>query len=151
MLFLTLSFLLYFAPALLATSRRNPKATAIWLTNFFVGWTIIGWVIRQIWALNTAPLPYAGAGAYAPVYPGVPPMYPGAPSVSPADPLSSPVTSPSYSSADAGAGSVPGWSAVGDEIPAAGGALRTCVACGRAVPSDARFCPACGSLESPLG
>lgn len=141
MIFLTLSSLLYFAPALLATSRRNPQATAIWLTNFFVGWTIIGWVIVLIWALNTPPLPY-GTAAYAQAYPGPPTVMPA-------------TAGPGYTSADAGAGAVPGWSAVGGSATTTSApgeeTLRTCVACGHAVPADARFCPACGSVESRLG
>lgn len=76
MTFLALSFLLYFAPALFASSRRHPSATAIWFTNLFFGWTVAGWIICLIWALRAprAVLFYPGRGAYAtslemPAYP----------------------------------------------------------------------------------
>ena len=137
-IFLTLSFLLYFAPALLATSRRNPNAAAIWLTNLFVGWTVIGWIITLVWALGSpAPPPLAY--------------------VVPAGAASSPYASPApYATGPVPTGASPTWSAVhtgsapGDFATAAD-QPRTCVACGRPMPPDARFCPSCGSVESRLG
>ncbi len=132
MIFLTLSFLLYFAPALLATSRRAPNATAIWLTNFFVGWTVIGWVITLVWALNTPappPFAYATAAPYAP-----------------------PANTP-YAGASVPTGASPTWSPVAAVSPVADPTEgpRTCIACGRSLPPAARFCPHCGSVESRLG
>jgi len=35
----------YFVPALVATSRRNPNASAIFMLNLCFGWSLIGWVI----------------------------------------------------------------------------------------------------------
>ena len=52
MTFLGLSFFLYFAPAIVASSRQHPGSTAIWFINFFVGWTGIGWLACLIWALS---------------------------------------------------------------------------------------------------
>ena len=55
MTFLALCFFVYFAPAIVASSRRHPGATAIWFTNFFLGWTGIGWLACLIWALSVPP------------------------------------------------------------------------------------------------
>ena len=52
MTFLALCFFLYFAPAILASSRNNPDATAIWFLNFFLGWTGIGWLVCLIWTIS---------------------------------------------------------------------------------------------------
>jgi hypothetical protein len=43
---------LYLLPALLATYRRHPSALWIWLVNFFLGFTIIGWIACLVWVLN---------------------------------------------------------------------------------------------------
>jgi len=47
-LFLVVSVLLYFLPAIIA--RGKADATAILLVNLLFGWTIIGWFIALIWA-----------------------------------------------------------------------------------------------------
>ena len=52
MTFLALCFFLYFAPALVASSRRHESAPAVWILNFLLGWTVVGWVICLIWALS---------------------------------------------------------------------------------------------------
>jgi hypothetical protein len=43
-------FLLYFIPSMVAVNRKHNNALAIFLTNLFFGWTILGWVIALIWA-----------------------------------------------------------------------------------------------------
>ena len=40
--------LLYFLPSLIARDKQD--ATGIFLVNFFLGWTVIGWVAALIWA-----------------------------------------------------------------------------------------------------
>lgn len=45
-------FVLYFLPALIAFGRSKRDAGAILLLNFFLGWTMIGWVIALVWALR---------------------------------------------------------------------------------------------------
>ena len=50
MTFLALCFFLYFAPALIASSRNHASSTAIWFLNFFLGWTVVGWVLLLVWA-----------------------------------------------------------------------------------------------------
>ncbi len=131
MIFLTLSFLLYFAPALLATSRQSPNATAIWLTNLFVGWTVIGWVVTLVWAMHT------------PVVGGVGPAA--------GFPAAAPFAGTVYPAQSAGGAGAAGWPGVTPTYDVAGDGARTCVGCSRPLPADARFCPACGSVESRLG
>ena len=43
---------LHFLPGIIATRRHHRSALAIWLVNIFFGWTLIGWVIALVWALN---------------------------------------------------------------------------------------------------
>lgn len=47
------AFGLYFLPAIIASRRSHPNATAITLLNLFLGWTALGWIIALVWA-NTA-------------------------------------------------------------------------------------------------
>jgi hypothetical protein len=51
MTFIALCILLYFLPALLGRNKRH--AGAIFLFNFFLGWTVIGWLVALIWACTT--------------------------------------------------------------------------------------------------
>lgn len=41
---------LYFLPATVAHSRKNPNTLAVFVLNLFLGWTFIGWVIALVWA-----------------------------------------------------------------------------------------------------
>ena len=43
---------LHFLPGIIASRRNHRNALAIWLVNIFFGWTLIGWVVALIWALN---------------------------------------------------------------------------------------------------
>lgn len=45
-------FVLYFLPAIVAFARSKRDAGTILLLNFFLGWTMIGWVIALVWALR---------------------------------------------------------------------------------------------------
>jgi hypothetical protein len=45
-------FVLYFLPAIIAFARSKRDAGAIFVLNFFLGWTCIGWVIALVWALK---------------------------------------------------------------------------------------------------
>lgn len=64
MTFLVLGTLLYFLPSIVGHNKHN--AAGIFLLNFFLGWTVIGWVIAMIWACSADPRPpvlvVAGAG-----------------------------------------------------------------------------------------
>lgn len=41
---------LYFAPGIVAGTRGHPNATSIFILNFLLGWTLVGWVIALVWA-----------------------------------------------------------------------------------------------------
>jgi hypothetical protein len=59
LLFLTIVVGLgYFAPTIVAFSRRHVKRGQILALNLFFGWTVLGWVGSMIWALAnpTAPI-----------------------------------------------------------------------------------------------
>lgn len=45
-------FVLYFLPTLVAFGRSKRDTGAIFILNFFLGWTAIGWVIALVWALR---------------------------------------------------------------------------------------------------
>jgi len=50
--FLIFMTLLYFLPTVISLVFRPGSAAAgIFLVNFFLGWTIIGWWVALIWAL----------------------------------------------------------------------------------------------------
>jgi hypothetical protein len=44
---------MYFLPSLIALGRNKRDITAIVLLNFFLGWTMIGWVVALVWAVKT--------------------------------------------------------------------------------------------------
>ena len=48
MLFFALAIAMYFLPSILGHNKRN--AVGIFLVNFFLGWTIVGWVVALFWA-----------------------------------------------------------------------------------------------------
>ena len=50
MITLALMFLAYWIPTLLAYHWNHKHRLAILVTNFFLGWTMLGWVIILIWA-----------------------------------------------------------------------------------------------------
>jgi hypothetical protein len=41
---------MYFLPSLIALARNKRDLLGIFLLNFFLGWTMIGWVVALIWA-----------------------------------------------------------------------------------------------------
>lgn len=43
---------LYCAPMIVAARRRHPQRDAIGIINFFLGWTLLGWVIALAWAMS---------------------------------------------------------------------------------------------------
>lgn len=51
--FLGFGFVMYFLPSLIALARNKRDITAIVLLNFFLGWTMIGWIVALIWAVKT--------------------------------------------------------------------------------------------------
>lgn len=49
--FVVFGLLLYFIPTLVAANRKHRNSTAIFVLNFFLGWSLIGWVIALIWSV----------------------------------------------------------------------------------------------------
>ena len=52
-LFFALALGLYFLPSIVATSRKVHNAGAIFVINFFLGWTFVGWVIALAMACGS--------------------------------------------------------------------------------------------------
>ncbi|HET9410176.1 MAG TPA: superinfection immunity protein [Candidatus Sulfotelmatobacter sp.] len=50
--FFGFGFLMYFLPSIVAFARSKRDTTAIVLLNFFLGWTLIGWVVALVWAFK---------------------------------------------------------------------------------------------------
>lgn len=44
--------LLYFMPTIEANLRNKKNIQSIALVNIFLGWTLVGWIIALIWAIN---------------------------------------------------------------------------------------------------
>src|SRR5882762_9006428 len=43
----------YFLPTIIAILRQKTNTGAIFALNFFLGWSLIGWIISLIWALSS--------------------------------------------------------------------------------------------------
>ena len=41
---------MYFLPTIIALIKSKRDTLAIFLLNFFLGWTVIGWMVALIWA-----------------------------------------------------------------------------------------------------
>ena len=55
--FFGLSTLVYFMPSIIAFARSKRDLVSILLLNFFLGWTLIGWIVALVWAAkNDAPV-----------------------------------------------------------------------------------------------
>ena len=66
MLLMLAAVFVYFLPSFLARNRRG--FAAIFLFNFFLGWTFVGWFMALIWAVLAEPrvaVVYAAVPAYA--------------------------------------------------------------------------------------
>lgn len=54
LLILLIPFLIiYFLPTIIALSRKKTNRTAIFLLNFFLGWTFVGWIVSLVWACTS--------------------------------------------------------------------------------------------------
>ena len=51
--FFGFGFAMYFLPTLIAVVRDKRDKLAIFLLNFFLGWSVIGWGVALVWALKT--------------------------------------------------------------------------------------------------
>ncbi|MFP5318673.1 MAG: superinfection immunity protein [Acidimicrobiia bacterium] len=48
---------LYFIPLIVALVRKVPNVGSVGVINFFLGWTLIGWVVALAMAARSAPTP----------------------------------------------------------------------------------------------
>jgi Superinfection immunity protein len=48
--FFSFTFVMYFLPSIIALARSKRDTLAIFLLNFFLGWTVIGWIVALVWA-----------------------------------------------------------------------------------------------------
>ena len=53
--FLAVLFFLYWLPTVVAVLRRTPSALGVAAINFFLGWTVIGWIVALVLALAAYP------------------------------------------------------------------------------------------------
>jgi hypothetical protein len=51
--FFGIGFVMYFLPSIIAIVRSKRDIAGIVLLNFFLGWTMIGWVVALVWAVKT--------------------------------------------------------------------------------------------------
>jgi ABC-type sugar transport system permease subunit len=49
------SIVFYFLPSIIGYNKRN--ASAIFLLNLFLGWTLVGWVVALVWSVTYDPPP----------------------------------------------------------------------------------------------
>jgi Superinfection immunity protein len=55
--FLGFWFVMYFLPSIIALARSKRDTLAIFLLNFLLGWSVIGWVVALVWAAkNDVPM-----------------------------------------------------------------------------------------------
>jgi len=55
--FFGLPLVMYFLPSIIALARSKRDTLAIFLLNFFLGWSVIGWIVALVWAAkNDAPV-----------------------------------------------------------------------------------------------
>ena len=55
MTFFLVLFLMYWLPTIVAVVRRTPSALGVAAINFFLGWTVIGWVVALVIELAAYP------------------------------------------------------------------------------------------------
>jgi hypothetical protein len=48
-------FVMYWLPTIIAIVRHTPSALGVAAFNFFLGWTVIGWLLALVWALAANP------------------------------------------------------------------------------------------------
>jgi hypothetical protein len=51
-------FFFYFLPTIVGLVRERHDKLSIFLVNFFLGWSLIGWVVALVWALRSDRIVY---------------------------------------------------------------------------------------------
>ena len=52
MIWVVLASLLYFVPTAIAMIRGHHNTGAIFATNLFLGWLVLGWIVALIWSVT---------------------------------------------------------------------------------------------------
>jgi len=52
-IFIVLGAAFYFLPTIIALMNGKNNAVAIGALNFFLGWSLIGWVVALVWSLSS--------------------------------------------------------------------------------------------------
>jgi hypothetical protein len=47
------ALILYFIPTIVSINNNHKNTLGIFILNFFLGWTLIGWVVALVWAVST--------------------------------------------------------------------------------------------------
>jgi Na+/H+-dicarboxylate symporter len=55
MTFILILFVMYWLLTIIAIVRHTPSALGVAALNFFLGWTVIGWLLALVWALAANP------------------------------------------------------------------------------------------------
>jgi hypothetical protein len=55
LLFVLLGLSFYFIPTIVGVIRKVPNIGSVIVINFFLGWTLIGWVVALAMAARTVP------------------------------------------------------------------------------------------------
>jgi Superinfection immunity protein len=50
--FFGFGFVMYFIPSIIALAKSKPNTLTIFLINFFLGWSLIGWIVALVMALR---------------------------------------------------------------------------------------------------
>lgn len=66
---------LYMLPTIEAWLKRHPNLASIALVNFFLGWTLVGWVVAVVWAFKK-PEPRLATTTQKPYEPALQPSEP---------------------------------------------------------------------------
>lgn len=51
--FFGFGLVMYFLPSIIALARSKRDLLSIFLLNFFLGWTFIGWIVALVWAVKS--------------------------------------------------------------------------------------------------
>ena len=47
--------LLYFLPWVVAARRQHHQVNSIFMLNFLLGWTVLGWIMALVWSVSHVP------------------------------------------------------------------------------------------------
>jgi len=56
--FFGIGAVMYFLPTLIAAIRSKRDVLTIFLVNFLLGWSVIGWIVCLVWALKADQVVY---------------------------------------------------------------------------------------------